>query len=107
MNVPKWSVPALIVLLTVGGLALARIIAIPSVIVDYPEASNADLEKAGRVTFLIDGVRCVKSAEAASLAFNEAPGVLRFTAFASRNRPLPSVVRSTDASWQTTGTPCG
>jgi hypothetical protein len=86
MKLPKWIVLPLIVIMTLVGLGSARLMAIPSLTLDYPAA---DPEAAGplrTVTMLVDGVRCVDTARQAASTLEELPGVKRFVAYASRNR---------------------
>ena len=85
MTVPRWIVPVLILIMTALGLWTARLIAIPSVTVDYSKGGPSEIEGAAKVAFLVEGVRCVRTAERASMAFQDEPGVVRFTAFAARN----------------------
>jgi hypothetical protein len=86
MILPRGIVPLLIVLLTLGGLAAARLIAIPSLEVDYPMAEGADRSSVRVVTFLIDGVKCVDTASQAASTLEDLAGVRSFVAYASRNR---------------------
>ncbi|MBK8595574.1 MAG: hypothetical protein IPP07_13665 [Holophagales bacterium] len=83
MKVPGWSVPALVVLLALAGLGGARLFAVPSVVVDLPAAATG----ATRTTVLVvDGVKCVDTAERAAGQVKGLTGVSRFVAYASRNR---------------------
>ena len=83
MKVPGWSVPALVVLLTLAGVGGARLFAVPSVVLDLPTAGTG----ARRTTVLVvDGVKCVDTAERAAGQVKGLPGVSRFVAYASRNR---------------------
>lgn len=84
MRVPHWVVPALVVLSAVAGVGGARLFAVPSVVVDLgPEKVGA----APRTTvFVVDGVKCVDTAERAAGQLEGMAGVVRFVAYASRNR---------------------
>ncbi len=83
MKVPGWSVPALVVLLALAGLGGARLFAVPSVVVDLSPAAQG----AQRTTVLVvDGVKCVDTAERAAGQVKGLSGVTRFVAYASRNR---------------------
>ncbi len=84
MKVPTWIVPVLIVLLTAIGLGSARLLAIPSVTLDLHSAgARAETETA---VLLVDGVKCVDTAETAASNLTELDGVIRYVAFASHNR---------------------
>lgn len=84
MRVPPWTVPLLVLLCAALGLAGARFLVRPSVVLDLAQApSDADL----RTTVLVvGGLFCVDTAERAAGQLDGLPGVFRFTAFASRNR---------------------
>lgn len=75
--------PALVVLFALAGLLGARLFAVPSVVVDLPAAATGTT----RTTVLVvDGVKCVDTAERAAGQVRSLPGVSRFVAYASRNR---------------------
>jgi hypothetical protein len=83
MKAPQWVVPALVVLFAVLGIGGARLLDIPSVVRDFAPAGSGPL----RTTLLVvDGVKCVDTAERAANQFKEMPGVVRLVAYASRNR---------------------
>ncbi len=86
MRVPTWIIPLLIVVLTVLALAGARLFAIPSLTIDLVAAGEPLPDGAGRVVLLVDGVKCVDTAQQAAVNLGELPGVLRYVAYASRNR---------------------
>jgi hypothetical protein len=87
MKVPNWIVPPLIVLFTLLGLGAARLMAIPSVTLEFPAARQADAaRRVDTVTLLVDGVRCVDTARRAASTLEDVAGVLSYTAYASRNR---------------------
>ena len=82
MKVTPWTVPALVVLFAAMGLGGARFLAAPSIIRDYaaPPAGG------GAVTvFKVRGMKCVDTAKAAAAQLEGVPGVVRFTAYASRH----------------------
>lgn len=83
MRTPQWIVPALVVLFAGLGVAGGRLLAIPSVVHDY---APADGRRLLTTTFIVDGVKCVDTAERAATQFQDVPGVVRFVAYASRNR---------------------
>jgi|APLow6443716910_1056828.scaffolds.fasta_scaffold126612_2 copper chaperone CopZ len=83
MKTPQWVVPALVVLFAALGIGGARLLAIPSVVRDFTVAGSGPL----RMTVLVvDGVKCVDTAEGAADQLKEVPGVVRLVAYASRNR---------------------
>jgi len=83
MKTPAWVVPILVVLFAALGVGGARLLAVPSVVKDFP-ASRAT---ASRTTVLIvEGVKCVDTAERAAGQLQDVAGVVKFTAYASRNR---------------------
>ena len=87
MKLPNWIVPPLIVVFALLGLGAARLMAIPSVTLDFPAAQQAAADqKVETVTLLVEGVRCVDTAQRAASTLEEVPGVLSYTAYASRNR---------------------
>jgi hypothetical protein len=84
MNVPRWIVPLLVVLLAATGLGSSKLFAVPSVELDFEPA--ADGAPSREITLLVDGVKCVDTARQAASTLEGMPGVLRFVAYASRNR---------------------
>jgi hypothetical protein len=86
MRPPRWIVPALVVLFAMGGIQGARLLSAPSVVREYGQASAA-----GRlltVAFVVQGIRCVDTAEGAAGQLEGVPGVVRFTAYASGSRAV-------------------
>lgn len=83
---PRWSVPAILGVLLLAGLAGGHLYALPSYAVDYPWKQQAETEK--EVKFTVKGVRCVDTAKLASTVFEGMDGVIRFTAYASRNQVI-------------------
>ena len=82
MKAPRWIVPALVVTAAALGVTGARLFAQPSVVRDYAEApANATVRA---TTFLVEGVRCVDTAERAARQLEGEPGVVRLTAWASQ-----------------------
>ena len=82
MRAPWWIVPALVVTAASLGVTGARVFARPSVVRDYaPVPANAPAHAA---TFLVEGVRCVDTAERAARQLDGEPGVFRLTAWASQ-----------------------
>ena len=75
--------PALVVLFALAGLGGARLFAVPSVVLDL---SPAGLGARRTTVLVVDGVKCVDTAERAAGQVKGLPGVSRFVAYASRNR---------------------
>jgi ferredoxin len=83
-RVPAWSVAVALGLAALVGLAAAEHVAFASVTRDYRDAAaDADLR---HVTFDVEGVRCVDTAELAATQLARTPGAVRFTAFAADHR---------------------
>jgi hypothetical protein len=77
-------VPALVAVLAMTGIGGARLFAAPSVVRDFGAAPPGAATR--QVVFIVQGVRCVDTAERAARQLAEAPGVIRFTAWAARAR---------------------
>jgi copper chaperone CopZ len=86
MKVSRWVVPVLIVLLIAVGLFGADTFAIPSLTINFAEDKKTAAESIRTVVFVVDGVKCVDTARSASSTLEEIPGVIRYVAYASRNR---------------------
>lgn len=86
MRVPQLVVPALIVLAALAGLGGAKLFAIPSVEIGFPEAEEGAAAGGRTVELLVDGVKCVDTARRAASALEGLPGIYRYVAYASRNR---------------------
>ncbi len=84
MRVPRWIVPVLVVAAAAAGIGGARLFAAPSVVREFAIAAPESAPR--RVVFLIEGVRCVDTAERAAAQLEDVPGVVRFTAWAPRAR---------------------
>ena len=82
MRVPHWIVPALVVVAAVAGVGGARLFAAPSVVRDFGAAPPGAAPR--HVVFIVQGVRCVDTAERAARQLEDVPGVIRFTAWAAR-----------------------
>lgn len=82
MTVTRWIVPALVVAAAASGVGGARLFAVPSYEHHYDAAVPAGGTRS--VVFLVGGVRCVDTAERAARQLRDVPGVIRFTAWASR-----------------------
>lgn len=82
MRAPQWVVPALVAAAAAAGVGGARLFAAASVVHDYPAGAAATASRS--VVFVVDGVRCVDTAERAAKQLADVPGAIRFTAWASR-----------------------
>ncbi len=84
MKVPGIIIPLLILFFAGIGIQSSYLFSIPSVDLDFTPASAGS----NTVTsiFLVDGVRCVDTAKKAASTLKSIPGMVHFTAFASRNR---------------------
>ena len=84
MRVSGWIIPTLVVAAAAIGVGGSRLLAAPSLVRDYAAPSpGRDLRTA---TFVVQGVRCVDTAEAAARQLDGETGVVRLTAWASRAR---------------------
>lgn len=81
-KVSPWIVPALVVVATVLGLTGARLFAMPSFTRTFGTGGEAPTE----VTFVVEGLRCVDTARRVAAQLEGVPGVVDFTAYASRRR---------------------
>ena len=84
-KIPEWMVPALLVVITAIGLTGGSLIALPSFKKDFGYAA-AGPDEAEKVVLTIDGLRCVDTASSVASQLDGLPGVIGFTAFASRHR---------------------
>jgi ferredoxin len=80
-KLPTWVVAIIVVALVAVGYVGGDLIAIPSFAKEY----NARPKTTASVEFIVKGVRCVDSAKSAATVFDGVPGVVTFTAYASRN----------------------
>ena len=84
MRVPRTLVPALVVLATLLGFWAARFLAAPSYTREYPGAATG--REAKTSSFVVDGLKCVDTAQRLASQLDDSAGALRFVAYASRNR---------------------
>lgn len=82
VKVPAWVVPALVVACAAAGVGSARLFAAPSVVRNYAPIPSGISSRTA--VFVVEGVRCVDTAEAAARQLVDVPGVFRLTAWASR-----------------------
>ena len=83
MKMSPWLVPALVVLFAAMGIGGGRFLAAPSVVREFAPAPPGG---ASVTAFTVRGLKCVDTAKAAAAQLEGLPGVVRFTAYASRNR---------------------
>jgi copper chaperone CopZ len=86
MRVSPWWIPAAVLVLALLGIGSANLVAVPSYTRDFQSAAAADAAGFRTAVLLVEGLRCVDTAERAAAQLEGAPGVIRFVAFASRNR---------------------
>lgn len=82
VKVPAWVVPALVVACAAAGVGSARLFAAPSVVRDYAPVPTGISSRTA--VFVVEGVRCVDTAEAVARQLVDVPGAFRLTAWASR-----------------------
>ena len=84
MRTPAWIIPLLVIVCTAAGLGGSRLATAPSLTHDYTGAApGADARTS---VFVIEGVKCVDTAERAARQLDGMPGVARLEAYASRAR---------------------
>lgn len=79
------AVPFSILVAAAAGLGSSFLFAIPSVTIEFPGSEARGLPSE-TVALLVQGVRCVDTAEGAASTLEDLPGVFRFVAYASRAR---------------------
>lgn len=84
MTVPRWTVPTLVVVFIVAGLGAARLLAIPTVTIEFTDGGPSP--RLATLVLIVDGVRCADTARIAASTLEDLPGVIRFTGFASYSR---------------------
>lgn len=94
MKVPAWIVPALVIAAAGLGVGGSRLLAAPSVVHEYA-ATPSPGEAARTATFVVQGVRCVDTAERAARQLDGEPGVIRLAAWASQARLMVTFDPST------------
>jgi copper chaperone CopZ len=82
VKVTPWLVPALVILFAALGVGGARFLSVPSVVQEFSPAPPGG---PAVTVFTIRGMKCVDTAKAAAAQLNGLPGVVRFTAYASRH----------------------
>ncbi len=95
-TVPAGILPAVLVVLTVAGVAGSRAFALPSYQEQYSEVQPGDTRT---VRMTVSGVRCVDTAERAAAQLRGQDGVVSLVAYASRNEiEVTFDPRATDAA---------
>jgi copper chaperone CopZ len=84
VKAPRWIVPLLVLACAALGLGGSRLLVAPSITRDFSRAVPGAAVRTA--VFVVDGIRCVDTAERAARQLSGMPGVIRFTAFASRAR---------------------
>ncbi len=94
-KVSPWWIPTAVLVLALFGIGSASLVAVPSYTRDFQPAAAA--RRGQRTTvLLVEGLRCVDTAERAAVQLEGAPGIIRFEAFASRNRAEVTYATRTD-----------
>jgi copper chaperone CopZ len=83
VRAPTWVVPALVVAFAALGVGGARLLAVPTVVKEFPGPAPTALRV---TTLVVDGVKCADTAERAAAQLEGVPGLARFSAYASRHR---------------------
>ncbi len=84
MKAPAWIIPVLVVACAAAGVGGSRLLVAPSVVHTYAQAGpTADARTSQMV---VEGVKCVDTAERAVAQLNDVAGVLKCVAYASRAR---------------------
>ncbi len=100
MKVPQILVPILIVILTAAGLSATRFIMIPSITKTFDKAEQIPLERTVTAKFIIEGMKCVSTAEMAASTLEDLKGIKSLNAYASYNRLEvsfdPSIAKEAD-----------
>ncbi|MBN1551326.1 cation transporter [bacterium] len=86
MRVPFWTIPVLIVVISLAGLGFSYMISFPSITVTFYGDDQTIPETKKIINLIIDGVTCVDTALKASSTVEDVDGVLKFTAYASHRR---------------------
>jgi copper chaperone CopZ len=84
MKAPAWIIPLLVVACTAAGVGGSRLLVAPSLVHTFAQAGpTADARTAQMV---VEGVKCVDTAERAAAQLKDVDGVLKCVAYASRAR---------------------
>lgn len=84
MRAPTWIIPALVVACAAAGVGGAKLVVAPSLTQVYAVAAPGASTRTS--VFVVEGVKCVDTAERAARQLADVPGVLSLEAFASRAR---------------------
>jgi copper chaperone CopZ len=83
VRVPLVVVPVLVLLAATIGVGAARFLVVPSFEKEYPGGRSGKVDVA---VFVVEGLKCVDTAETLANQLDELKGVRHFVAYASRNR---------------------
>ena len=84
MRAPAWIIPALVVVFAAAGVGGAKLVVAPSLARAYADAVPGSDPRTS--VFVVEGVKCVDTAERAARQLDGVAGVLSLEAFASRAR---------------------
>lgn len=84
MRAPAWIIPVLVVAFAAAGVGGAKLVVAPSLTRAYADAAPGSATRTS--VFVVEGVKCVDTAERAARQLEGVPGVLSLEAFASRAR---------------------
>ena len=84
MKAPAWIIPVLVVACAAAGVGGSRLLVAPSLVHSY--AATAPGVTTRTTQMVVEGVKCVDTAERAAAQLKGLDGVLRCEAFASRAR---------------------
>lgn len=84
MRAPAWIIPVLVVACTAAGIGGSRLLVAPSL--EHTFAAAAPGMETRTARLVVEGVKCVDTAERAAAQLKDVDGVLACTAFASRAR---------------------
>lgn len=84
MKAPAWIIPVLVVACTAAGLGGSRLLVAPSVVHTFAAAAPGAATRTARM--VVEGVKCVDTAERAVAQLKDVDGVLKCVAYASRAR---------------------
>lgn len=86
MRAPAWVIPLAVVACAAAGVAGARLLVAPSLVEVYDVAGPADAAALRTSVLVVQGVKCVDTAERAAKQLAGLAGVHRLEAYASRAR---------------------
>lgn len=84
MRAPAWIIPVLVVVCAAAGVGGSKLLVAPSVVHTF--ATTGPTADARTAQMVVDGVKCVDTAERAVAQLKDVDGVLKCVAYASRAR---------------------